>query len=113
MFEKYTPILVRSTKKEITTVVAIKTVLSKSIFIKKALLSAPWFPVRPPKKPLNIPPIGNMDLLNFSFLKNGIRSIIAKAIKIIAIINCKYETFISFSIKLYVNKVSLLIKNKA
>ena len=41
MLEKYTPILVRSTKKEITTVVAIKTVLSKSNLIKKALLSAP------------------------------------------------------------------------
>ena len=100
MLEKYTPILVRSTKKEITTVVAIKTVLSKSNLIKKALLSAPWFPVNPPKKPLNIPPRGSMDLLNFYYLKNGIKSIKTKAIKIIAIINCKYETFILFPSKL-------------
>ena len=72
-----------------TTVVAINTDFSKFIFIKKALLSAPWFPVKPPKKPLNIPPIGSIDLLNFNFLKNGIKSISAKNIRIIAMINCK------------------------
>ena len=40
-FVEYTPILVKSTKVDITTVVDIKTFLFKSIFIKKALRNAP------------------------------------------------------------------------
>ncbi len=40
-FVEYTPILVKSTKVDITTVVDIKIFLFKSIFIKKALRNAP------------------------------------------------------------------------
>lgn len=40
-FVEYTPILVKSTKVDMTTVVDIKIFLFKSIFIKKALRNAP------------------------------------------------------------------------
>ena len=73
-FVEYTPILVKSTKVDMTTVVDIKTFLFKSIFIKKALRNAPWFPVSPPKKPLKKPPIGRVFLSNFRFFKKGNRS---------------------------------------
>src|SRR5690606_15430489 len=64
--------LVKSTHVETSTVVPTKASFDNPDLIKKAARSAPWFPVRPPKKPLNIPPKGNFFLLNCKRLKYGI-----------------------------------------
>ncbi len=74
-----------STSVEITTAVEIKASFDKFVLIKKALLSAPWIPEIPPKKPLNRPPIGSHLVSNFRSLVLGINSIKVKQIRIIDI----------------------------